>query len=278
MFLMEFETPCFPGVDFTYGSCHAGRHEQREDLLMIYPSSRSKLGRLLRVFLRLIPPATIVPVLNGPLRGMQWVVGSMPHGAWLGTLERYRVNHFVKRLRPGMTVWDIGANVGLYTLPSAKAVGSAAHVYAFEPLPRNLEYLRQHVSLNQLANVVIVPAAVGDVRGVLRMAEGDSPSEFHVDPLGDIDVSVIALDDWRGESGSSSPDLVKIDVEGAEAEVLRGGAGTFSKYRPPIQIELHGKTQREECGALLSGWGYRLVSLDPLYDLELSDAWIAEPS
>jgi FkbM family methyltransferase len=177
-----------------------------------------------------------------------------------------------------MTVWDIGANVGLYTLPSAKAVGSTAHVYAFEPLPRNLEYLRHHVALNQLANVVIIPAAVGDAMGVLRMAEGDSPSEFHVDPLGDITVPAIALDEWWVESGSSSPDLVKIDVEGAEGDVLRGGAGTFSKHRPPIYIELHGEDQRRECSTLLSGWGYRLVSLEPPYEPEVSDAWLAEPT
>ena len=150
--------------------------------------SRSTLGHLLRVPLKLVPRTTIVPVLSGPMRGMRWVVGSMPHGAWLGTLERGKLSHFINRLRAGMTVWDIGANVGLYTLPSTHAAGSTVRVYAFEPLPRNLEYLRQHVLLNHLINVLIVPSAVGDAMGVLQMAEGDSPSEFHVDPRGDITV------------------------------------------------------------------------------------------
>jgi FkbM family methyltransferase len=210
--------------------------------------------------------------------GMRWVVGSMPHGAWLGILERYKLTRFIKRLRPGMTVWDIGANVGLYTLPSAHAVGPTAHVYAFEPLPRNLGYLHQHIALNHLANVVIVPAAVGDSRGFLRMAEGNSPSEFHVDPLGDIIVPAIVLDDWLAEMGSSPPDLVKIDIEGAENAVLRGGAHTFSKHRPPIYLALHGERQRQECGALLSDWGYRLASLERGHDPDFSSEWLAEPT
>jgi len=239
--------------------------------------SRSTLGHLLRVPLKLVPRTTIVPVLSGPMRGMRWVVGSMPHGAWLGTLERGKLSHFINRLRAGMTVWDIGANVGLYTLPSAHAAGSTVRVYAFEPLPRNLEYLRQHVLLNHLINVLIVPSAVGDAMGVLQMAEGDSPSEFHVDPRGDITVPAIALDDWRAETGSPPPDLVKIDVEGAEDAVLHGGARTFSEYRPPIYLALHGERQRQECGVLLSHWGYRVVSLEYGRDPDVSSEWLAEP-
>src|ERR1051325_10632497 len=129
-----------------------------------------------------------MPVLSGPMRGMRWIVGSTSHGAWLGTLERGKLSHFAKRLRCGLTVWDIGANVGLFTLPSAKVIGIAARVYAFEPMPRNLGYLRRHVELNSLGNVEIVPFAVSDKDGKLRMADGDTPSEFHIDAEGRFEI------------------------------------------------------------------------------------------
>jgi hypothetical protein len=120
--------------------------------------SRSTLGWLIRVPLRLVPDTAVVPILSDPLRGMRWIAGSAPHGGWVGTLEREKLRSFVTRLRSGMTVWDIGANVGLYTLLSARVAGPTGRVYAFEPIPRNLRFLRRQIALNGLTNV-----EVGDV-------------------------------------------------------------------------------------------------------------------
>lgn len=239
--------------------------------------SRSALGRLLRLPLRLVPRTAAVPVLSGPLRGMRWIVGSAPAGAWVGTLERAKLKQVVGRLQRGMTVWDVGANVGLYTLPSARAVGPTGRVYAFEPMPRNLGLLRRHLAINRLSNVEIYGVGVGDTGGILRMAEGDSPSEFHADPAGRWQVPAVTVDDWLAASGSPSPDVVKIDVEGSEGAVLRGGARTFTAYRPPIYLALHGELQRRECAALLAGWGYRVTSLERGLGLEESSEWLAEP-
>ena len=74
------------------------------------------------------------------------------------------------------------------------------------------------------------------------------------------------------------PDLVKIDVEGVEDAVLRGGEKIFSERRPPIYLALHGERQRQECGALLKRWNYRLLSLDPGVSLDVSSEWLAEPN
>jgi FkbM family methyltransferase len=239
--------------------------------------SRSRLGRLLRLPLRLVPPTAAVRVLSGPLRGMRWIAGSAPAGAWVGTLERAKLKQFVRRLRRGMTVWDVGANVGLYTLPSARAVGPTGRVYAFEPMRRNLELLRRHLAMNRISNVEIYEVAVADAAGILRMAEGDSPSEFHADPAGHWQVPAVTLDDWLAAAASPSPDLVKIDVEGSDDAVLRGGALTFAAYRPPIYLALHGERQRRECAALLGDWGYRVTSLERGMGPEESSEWLAEP-
>jgi FkbM family methyltransferase len=238
--------------------------------------ARSTVGRLIRLPLRLIPPAAVVPVLTGPMRGMRWVAGSAPHGAWLGTLERPKLREFVGRLRPGMTVWDIGANVGLFALPSARVVGLSGRVYAFEPMARNIRLLRRHLELNRLANVEVCEEAVGEVTGVMWMAEGDSPSEFHAEPGGRLKVPAIALDDWFPESSSPPPDLVKIDVEGSETAVLRGGTCTFARYRPPVYLALHGESQRRACRRMLQDWGYYVASVDPGAPPEVSSEWLAE--
>jgi FkbM family methyltransferase len=238
---------------------------------------KQRFGCLLRMPLRLIPPTAVVPVVSGPGRRIRWVVGSAPHGAWLGTLERDKLARFMARLRPGMTVWDIGANVGLYTLPSARAVGSAGHVVAFEPMPRNLHFLRRHLALNGFGGVAVCEAAVSDEAGTLRMEEGDSPSEFHADPGGGWTVRAITLDEWLSESGALPPDVVKIDVEGSDDAVLRGGAGSFGKYRPSIFLALHGESQRRACAQLLGAWGYEVRSLEPGLGPEACSEWLAEP-
>lgn len=196
----------------------------------------TRIGRFLRLPLRLVPTGAVVPVLSGPLRGTRWIAGSMPHGAWLGTLERRKLFDFVQHIRPGMSIWDIGANAGLYTLASARAVGSHGSVYAFEPMQHNQQNLRRHLLLNGTRNVVVVPVAVAENTGKIRMAEGDSPSEFHIESQGSIEVLVVDLDSWFAENHPAPPDLVKIDVEGAEDAVLRGGARTFSEHQPVIYL------------------------------------------
>ena len=237
---------------------------------------KRRFGRLLRMPLRLIPPTAVVPVVSGPGRGMRWIVGSAPHGAWLGTLEREKLSRFIACVRPGMTVWDIGANVGLYTLPSARAVGPAGHVVAFEPMPRNLDFLRRHLALNGFGRVAGCDAGVSDAAGTLRMADGDSPSECHVDPEGGWVVRAVTLDEWLSESGSP-PDVVKIDVEGSDDAVLRGGARSFAKYRPSIYLALHGERQRRACAQLLAAWRYEVTALEPGLGPEASSEWLAEP-
>ena len=245
---------------------------------MSLPEAHSAVGRLLRLPLRLIPVASVLPVMSGPLRGVRWTVGAAPHGAWIGILEREKLRHFVKRLRPAMTVWDIGANAGLYTLASARAVGAAGRIVAFEPMPRNLHFLRRHIVLNGLTNVEVCDAAVSDTAGVIRMADGDSPSEFHVAPEGTWAIRAVTLDGWHAKTASRTPDLIKVDVEGAEAAVLRGGARLFAEHRPTVYLALHGEHQRRECGRLLDQWGYRTTSLERGQAPETSSEWLAEPA
>jgi hypothetical protein len=87
-------------------------------------------GRAIRWPLRCVPRDVTVPILQGPLRGARWVVGSHTHGCWFGSYEADRQRAFVRLVRPGAVVYDLGANVGFYTLLAARLAGPAGRVLA----------------------------------------------------------------------------------------------------------------------------------------------------
>jgi FkbM family methyltransferase len=223
-------------------------------------SSQTLLGKILRLPLALLPRETEVRILRGPLRGKKWIVGASSHACWAGTYEVDRLNAFAEAISPTSTVYDIGANVGIYSLLASMKVGLSAKVYAFEPLERNLRYLRRHMTLNQVQNCIILEAAVSNTEGKLRFSS--APWEYSMGRLskdGEIEVSSVTLDNCiYGERRLSPPDIVKIDVEGAELEVLEGASKTLSEFHPIILVEVHGVQQHTDCRNFLIAKSYRV--------------------
>jgi FkbM family methyltransferase len=203
---------------------------------------------------------------------MRWVAGSAPSGAWLGRLEAEALADFTAHLDAETVVWDVGANVGLYTLAAAQ---HAARVVAFEPAPPNLAALMRHLSLNRIRNVEVVPAAVSNVDGTARLAAGDSPSEFRLADAGE-QVPCVTLDGWRRTRGARLPRILKIDVEGAEGDVLDGGAQTILAARPRIYLAVH-DGQHHRCAERLRGWGYRMEVAGRAPWTPDASEWIAVP-
>src|SRR5260370_14004540 len=109
----------------------------------------SVAGKLLRLPLKLVPEDMVLSVIQGSLRGMRWISGSSRHGCWLGSYEHRKQRLFATMIEKGTIVWDIGANVGFYTLIASKKAG---RVIAVEPLPENLSYLEKHIRLNRISN------------------------------------------------------------------------------------------------------------------------------
>jgi FkbM family methyltransferase len=165
---------------------------------------------------------------------------------------------FVRRaLRPGMTVLDVGANVGPYTALCAHAVGDAGRVFAFEPDPESFRYLEETVRRNAAARVELVPAAAAAEAGVARLFtwsdnKGDSRLYEHERSDGSVEVATVRLDDFLAAAGVERVDFVKIDVQGLEGHVLEGLEQTIRRS-PGLVL-------------LLEFWpiGLRRVGTDPL--------------
>lgn len=223
-------------------------------------SGQTFLGKVLRLPLSLIPREAEVRILRGPLRGSKWIAGASNHACWAGTYEVSRLRAFGAAVFPGATVYDIGANVGLYTLLASKNAGPNGRVCAFEPLERNLRYLRRHLALNHVQNCEVLGAAVSDREGIngFSAASWDS-SMGHLSPDGELQVRSVTLDGCLYERHALRlPDILKIDVEGAERAVLEGGTRAITERHPVVFVEVHGSQQHADCRAFLVAKGYRI--------------------
>lgn len=164
-------------------------------------------------------------------------------------------------LRPGMTVLDIGAHHGLYSLLASQKVNPGGHVVAFEPSPRELRRLRRHLSLNRCRNVQVEPLALGNTEETreLYVALGQETGCNSLrppaisEPVRKVRVPVTTIDRYIQKTGIQSVDFVKLDVEGAELEVLKGGSGLLSDFKPAILCEL--------ADVRTEPWGYRSVEI-----------------
>jgi FkbM family methyltransferase len=207
------------------------------------------LSRIARLPLRLVPRGVTVPILSGPLRGWRWITGSATHGAWLGTYERETQAVFARLVRGGDVVYDIGANVGFFTLLAAKLAGRGGAVYAFD-------YLRKHIAANH-ASVRVLPVALSSSSGVARFATATSAAMGRLSDAGDLEVRTETIDELVSSGRISPPRFMKIDVEGAEYAVLTGAATTLVRdRRPVILLSTHGYLVHEQCCAFLRDLGY----------------------
>lgn len=221
----------------------------------------SLLGRALRSPLSLIPPETRVPILQGKARGMKWIVGSSIHGCWLGNCEYSKRRTFQRTITEGSTVFDIGAHVGYYTLLASVLVGPRGHVVAFEPLPRNLSFLKAHLQSNQVTNVSIVEAGVSDHSSIACFDEGPDSSSGRVAEKGELQIRTVALDDLIADRQLRAPDYIKMDIEGGELHAMLGARSLLLESRPTIFLSTHGKGVHHECLNLLRSLGYEMESL-----------------
>ena len=211
-----------------------------------------------------------LPIMARPLRGYWWLPAS--RGKVLrvlrGTYEPEQTAHFVRWVRPGATVIDIGAHVGYYTLLASMLAGESGSVWAFEPEPTNAAFLRRHMYLNNCRNVQVEELAVSNTNGHARFLCGKGSGTGHLDRTGDMEVRTVRLEDFCAARGIT-PSAIKIDVEGAEAAVLDGAKELILRARPVIFLSTHGPAMRAQCLHWLREAGY---ALQPILGGSIEDA------
>jgi len=188
-------------------------------------------------------------------------------------------------LKPGMVFFDIGANIGFFTIIAAHLVGTNGSVFSFEPEPQNAEAVRHNVSINNFNQVQVIQKAVSSTTGrerfLLSEFSGGSALESGSPPpdlVGEIEVDVVAIDDLiQKKGGIPSPDVVKIDVEGVEIDVLQGMKDTIKDFHPAIIYEIDDcdpqnyDRKQQACSMFLLTNGYSIRKLGDSYP---GDNWI----
>jgi len=170
--------------------------------------------------------------------------------------------------RRGEVVVDIGAHIGKYSLILANVVGNNGKVIAVEPAPINYQTLLKNLILNNVKNVVALKLAAWNIDCELKFFIADT-AECHsakIDGgLGWVSVRARVMDDVLEKLGLSQVDWIKIDVEGAEFEVLSGLEKTIKTHRPRIIIEVFYENV-ESIKRFMKKNGYNMIRISPFFD------------
>jgi len=167
-------------------------------------------------------------------------------------------------IRPDAAIYDIGANLGLYSILLSRIAGPGGHVYCFEANPVALYFLQANLRLNRVPSFEILPLAI------LGTA---STTEFRINyrnllvgiagPLSDlrkpghvIGVTAAPLDELIDRHDLRPPDFIKMDIEGAEVHAIGGMRKTIARHRPAILMELHGRATARGTLAAIDWEGY----------------------
>jgi FkbM family methyltransferase len=194
---------------------------------------------------------------HGPNEGLIWSVASSGRGYGSGSFEPTRAETIAGLIQSGECFWDIGAHKGYVTLIAARRVGEQGRVYAFEPSRGNLWFLRKHLEWNRVANVEVVAAALSSFDGQGRLGGGSSLA-LSLGERGEA-VTVRAIGSLLERGECQPPTFLKIDVEGAEAEVLKGAGSALQRSDLALLVSVHSRSQYEACAAILAERGYRLI-------------------
>lgn len=233
---------------------------------------------IFHIYLRLLNRAAVIR--HGTGKGLRIRAQKMS-GNYIDGRNELCVQEVIARyLSRGDVFYDVGANVGFFSLMSARLVGVAGFVYAFEPVPANVTVLTANIFLNHFENITVVPKAVAVANnrahliitrhpGGAKLITVDTPLNSRIKKV--IPVDVISLDEWLQESNARPPTLVKIDVEGAEFQVIQGMQEIIRCFRPKIVYEIDHPREdslqeiKIRLDVFFQRLGYRVTPLEEAY-------------
>jgi FkbM family methyltransferase len=217
----------------------------------------------------------------GPAKGLVFPI-SLPQDKliWTGTCEKEVAETIAANIRPGDICLDIGSHRGF--MAGIMALASHHEVFCFEPNPENQAHLEKLRELNPALKLKLVNLAVSDSIGQAEfsiMPESsmgklkDSGFQSDADQSGWIRVDTRTLDSLLEDQSIAPPNFIKIDVEGAEVQVLRGAEQLIERCHPVMVIELHTSELARECSELLRCKGYSAQIIQEGISLQSKDGF-----
>jgi FkbM family methyltransferase len=202
-------------------------------------------------------------IAHGVGAGLQFNAGGGNPGYVLGTTEPDLQQRLSELLRPGAVFYDVGANVGFFSAIAARLVGREGRLVAIEPSPPTAERLRRNMELNGFDHVTVVEAAASARPGraafsvqPLHRSAGSRLSAISRPPhASETTVETVTIDQLI-DDGMPPPDVIKLDIEGAEVDALAGMVTTLRRARPTVLCETHGTA--DKVIALLEAAGYEI--------------------
>lgn len=208
--------------------------------------------------------------MAGPLKGYRWsTTGSYEY--ILGNYEDPKtIDTFLSWLKPASVFYDLGANAGYFTLMANRVI-TEGKIYSFEPSPAARQLFEEHLKLNSAKitadNISLLPFAISDAEKQIEFSDSNIQKEGNTYIKGSpifsgtenkITVQCYSVDGLQ-QQGFERPDVMKIDVEGAEYDVLQGAVNTLQRYKPCILLATHDchlPGVQEKCVQLLKQLGY----------------------
>lgn len=232
------------------------------------------LRRLVKGLVRLRPATVQI----GPGAGLKIDMRRASGAFDVGSNELPVQEWIVSKLGPGKAFYDVGANIGFFSLLAARAVGESGHVIAFEPVPENADSIRRNADLNALDTIIVVDVAVSSGSGEAELVLAEHPGGATLKSAGmppdatrTVTVKTATLDSLVRRKDFPPPDVVKIDVEGAEVAVLQGMRGVVEDHKPSVVCEADAATKEEaeakarEIEGIMRSWGYATSRLADSY-------------
>ena len=220
-----------------------------------------------------------VEIANGVAKGLKFNNAESSPELGLGTYEVPIQNIFAQHLKAGDVFYDIGANVGFFSIVAAKLVGDTGKVYAFEPGEENAKAVRHNAQLNDFNRIEVIEKAVSHTSGSGQLllakysgghalATADAPPDL----AGQVTIDLVSIDDLIASKQIEPPNFVKVDVEGAELDVLKGMIQTIKTYQPTVIYEVDDgdraayERKYQELADFFESLNYRVTQTENSYD------------
>jgi FkbM family methyltransferase len=209
------------------------------------------------------------PIAGGVGAGLLFDNAGGYPGYSLGTTEPEEQEALQRLVREGMTVFNAGANIGFHAVILARLVGPSGRVVCFEPFPASAAAVRRNLALNGFTDrAVVVESAVSDSEGEAALKVEGGIAEFSIakgkttDASQELVVTTVTIDAAASRMGLV-PEVITLDIEGAEVDALRGASHVTAQHKPTFIIELHW-LQRELFDFFDTGMkplGYRILDI-----------------